>query len=56
MADEVQEISQAPGGAAIGVTWFMAELVDNAEGAERVAHELAEDEGVKLPARVSAGS
>jgi hypothetical protein len=32
----------------------MAELIDDAEGAEQMAHELAAAEGVELPARVSA--
>ncbi len=54
VVDEVREISQARGGTAIGVTWYMAELIDDAEGAERMAHELAAAEGVELPARVSA--
>ena len=39
VVDEVREISQARGGTAIGVTWYMAELIDDAEGAERMAHE-----------------
>jgi len=51
VVDEVREISQARGGTAIGVTWYMAELIDDAEGAERMAHELAAAEGVELPAR-----
>jgi hypothetical protein len=54
VVEEVREISQARGGTAIGVTWYMAELIDDAEGAERMAHELAAAEGVELPARVSA--
>ena len=54
MVDEVREISQVRGGTAIGVTWYMAELIDDAEGAERMAHELAAAEGVELPARVPA--
>ena len=51
VVDEVREISQVRGGTAIGVTWYMAELIDDAEGAERMAHELAAAEGVELPAR-----
>jgi hypothetical protein len=51
VVDEVREISQARGGTAIGVTWYMAELIDDAEGAERMAHELAAAEGVDVPAR-----
>ena len=51
VVDEVRETSQARGGTAIGVTWYMAELIDDAEGAERMAHELAAAEGVELPAR-----
>ena len=54
VVDEVRAISQARGGTAVGVTWYMAELIDDAEGAERMAHELAAAEGVELPARVSA--
>jgi hypothetical protein len=54
VVDEVREISQARGGTAIGVTWYMAELIDDAEGAERMAHELGASEGVELPGRVSA--
>jgi hypothetical protein len=52
VVDEVREISQARGGGTIGVTWYMAEMIDDAEGAERMAHELAAAEGVELPARV----
>jgi hypothetical protein len=54
VVDEVREISQARGGTAIGVTWYMAELIDDAEGAERMVHELATAEGMELPAWVSA--
>ena len=54
VVDGVREISQARGGTAIGVTWYMAELIDDAEGAERKAYELAAAEGVELPTRVSA--
>jgi hypothetical protein len=54
VVDEVREISQARGGTATGVTWYMAELIDDAEGAERMAHELAAAEGVELPVSVSA--
>jgi hypothetical protein len=54
VVDEVREISQVRGGTAIGVTWYMAELIDDAEGAEQMAHALAAAEGVELPAWVSA--
>src|SRR6478672_2881098 len=53
VVNEVREISQARGGTAIGVTWYMAELIDDAEGAERMVHALAAAEGVELPARGS---